>query len=65
MFDCPLLGREREKLKSIVTRTENRPVNCNKLGIQYYKEFKEYINNINWSDEQNKSSWYKLQKKCK
>jgi hypothetical protein len=56
IFDCPLLGKEMEKLISIVTRTENWPVNCNKLGTQYHKEFKEYKNNINWSDEQNKSS---------
>ena len=43
IFDCPLLEKEREKLKAVVTRTENWPVDCNKLGIQYYKNFKEYI----------------------
>ena len=34
IFDCPLLEKEREKLKLIVTRTENWPVSCNKLGVQ-------------------------------
>jgi len=55
IFDCPLLEKEREKLKAVVTRTENWPVSCNKLGIQYHKKFKEYIDNINWNEEQSKS----------
>jgi len=56
IFDCPLLEKEREKLKAVVTRTENWPVSCNKLGVQYHKEFKEYVDNINWKEEQSKSS---------
>ena len=34
IYDCPLLEKEREKLKAVVTRTENLPVSCNKLGVQ-------------------------------
>ena len=57
IFDCPLLEKESEKLKAVVTRTENWPVSCNKLGVQYRKKkFKEYIDNINWNEEQSKSS---------
>jgi len=56
IFDCPLLEKEREKLKAIVTRIENWPVSCNRLGIQYHKKFKEYVGNINWNEAQSKSS---------
>jgi len=55
IFDCPLLQKERGKLKAVVTRTENWPVSCNKLGVQYHKKFK-YIDNISWNKEQSKSS---------
>jgi len=56
IFDCPLLENEREKLKAAVTRTENWPVSCKKLGVEYNKKFKEYVDNINWNEEQSKSS---------
>ena len=56
IFDCPLLEKERKKLKAVVTRTENWPVSCNKLGVQYHKKFKEYIDNISCNEEQSKSS---------
>ena len=56
IFDCPLLEQEREKLKAVVTRTENWPVSGNKLGVQYHKKFKEFVDNINWNEEQSKSS---------
>jgi len=45
IFDCPLLEKEREKLKALVTRTENWPVNSNILGTHYYKNLKEYRQN--------------------
>jgi len=51
IFDCPLLEKEREKLKAVVKRTENWSVSCNKLGIQHYKNFKEYIDKISWKIE--------------
>jgi len=40
VFDCPLLEKEREKLKAVVTRTENWAVSCNKLGVQFHKNSK-------------------------
>ena len=42
-LDCTLLEKGREKLKSVVKRIENWPVNCNRLGTYYHKNFKEYI----------------------
>jgi len=40
IFDCPLLEKKREKLKAVVTRTENWPVSCNKLGVQYSEKIR-------------------------
>jgi len=51
IFDCTLLEQERDKQKTVVTRTENWPVSYNKLSIKYYKNFKEYINKIIWNKE--------------
>jgi len=51
LFDCTLLEQERDKLKAVVTRTENWPVSYNKLSIKYYKDFKEYIDKIIWNKE--------------
>jgi len=31
LFDCTLLEQERDKLKAVVTRTENWPVSYNKV----------------------------------
>jgi len=56
IFDCPLLEKEREKLKAEVASTENWEVSCNKLGVDYHKKFKVYVDNINWNEEQSKSS---------
>jgi len=51
IFDCALLEKEREKLKAEVKRSENWPVNCNKLAVQYHRIFKEYIDNISWNED--------------
>jgi len=51
LFDCSLLEQERDKLKVMVTRTENWPLSYNKLSIKYYKTFKEYIDKIIWNKE--------------
>jgi len=56
IFDCPLLEKEREKLKAVVKRTENWPASCNKLGVQYHRIFKEYIDNISWNEDQSTNS---------
>ena len=49
IFDCPLLENRSDKDK-------NWPVSCNKLGVQYHKKFKEYIDNISCNEEHSKSS---------
>jgi len=51
IFDCPLLKKEREKLKAEVKRSENWPVSCNKLAVQYHRIFEEYIDNISWNED--------------
>jgi hypothetical protein len=56
IFDCPLLEKEKEKLKAVVTKTETWPVSCNKLGLQYYNKFKEFIDKISWNEEHSTSS---------
>jgi len=52
----PSARERKEKTKRIVTRTEKWPVSCNKLGVQYHKKFKEYVDNIMWNEEQRNSS---------
>jgi hypothetical protein len=51
IFDCPLVQKEREKLKAVVKRSQNWPVSCNKLAVQYHRIFKEYIDNISWNED--------------
>jgi hypothetical protein len=51
LFNCTLPEQERDKLKAVVTRTENWPVSYNKLSIKYYKNFKEYRDKIIWNKE--------------
>jgi hypothetical protein len=51
IFDCPLLQKEREKLKAVVKMSENWSVGCNKLAVQYHRIFKEYIDNISWNED--------------
>jgi len=45
-FDCKLLEQDRVKLKAVVTRSEKWPVSKDKLSIKFYKNFKEFMNNI-------------------
>ena len=46
LFDFKLLERDRVRLKAEVTRSENWPVSRDKLGIKFYKYFKEFTGNI-------------------
>jgi hypothetical protein len=46
LFDCKLLEHNRDRLKAVVTRSENWPVNKDTLSIKFYKFFKEFTNNI-------------------
>jgi hypothetical protein len=48
IFECSKLEQERDKLKAVITRTEKWPASFNKLSTTYYKNFKEFIDKINW-----------------
>jgi len=50
-LQCTIFDHERDKLKAVVTRTENWPVSYNKLSTTYYKNFKEYIDTIIWDKD--------------
>ena len=41
-----LLAHDRDRLKAVVMRSENWPVSKDKLSIKFYKNFKEFTNNI-------------------
>ena len=43
LFDCKLLQHDRDRLEATVTWSENRPVSKDKLGIKFYKNFKEFM----------------------
>ena len=40
LFNSTLLEQEKDKLKTVVTRTENLSVSYKKLGTKYYKTSK-------------------------
>ena len=46
LLDCKLLEHDRLRLKAEVTWSEKWPVSRDKLGIKFYKYFKEFTNNI-------------------
>jgi hypothetical protein len=46
LFDCKLLEHDRVRLKSEVTQSKKWPVSREKLGIKFYKYFKEFTSNI-------------------
>jgi hypothetical protein len=46
LFDCKLLEHDRDRLTTMVLRSENWPVSKDKLSIQLYDSFKEFTNNI-------------------
>ena len=45
-YECKILEHKRDKLKAAVIRSENWPVNKDKLSIKFYKNFKEFANSI-------------------
>jgi hypothetical protein len=46
VYDCKLHDQERGKLKAAIIRPDSWPVNKNKLGVKYYKNFKVFADNI-------------------
>jgi hypothetical protein len=46
LYDCKLHDHKRDKLKAAVTTPGRWPVSKDNLGVKYYKNFKEFTNNI-------------------
>jgi hypothetical protein len=46
IYECKLYENERDRLKAAVRLPENWPISRNKLCTNYYKNFKEFTNNI-------------------
>jgi hypothetical protein len=46
IFQCELLGRERDKLISGVAKTDNWPISRNRLILEHFKSFSKFIHEI-------------------
>ena len=46
LYESRLLENDRDRLKAAVIRSENWSVSKDKLIIKFYKNFKEFTNNI-------------------
>jgi hypothetical protein len=46
LYDCKLDEHDRDRPKAAVIRSESWPVRKDILGIKYYKNFKEFTDNI-------------------
>jgi hypothetical protein len=51
IFDFKLQENERDRLKAVATRSEKWPVSRGKLGLKYYKNFKQFTENIVLNNE--------------
>jgi hypothetical protein len=46
IYSCNLQEQERDRLRAVITRSEQWPVSKNKLVIIYYRNFKQFTDNI-------------------
>jgi ribonuclease HI len=46
IYNCELQDQERDKLKAVVAKTEKWPISKTKLMLKFYKEFKQFTDNI-------------------
>ena len=51
LFECKHHEHDRDKLKAAALRSGSWPVSKDKLGIKYYKNFKEFTDNIQLNTE--------------
>jgi hypothetical protein len=51
IYSCNLQELERDRLKAEITRSEKWPVSKIKLVQKYYKNFKQFTNNIVLNEE--------------
>jgi hypothetical protein len=50
LYDCELVGKERDKLKVAVLRQEDWPVRKDVLISKYGKDFKEFTESISFNN---------------
>jgi len=46
IYDCKLLEQEISRLKAVVILTDKWPVSRDKLSTKFYRNFKEFMDNI-------------------
>jgi len=46
IYSCNIQEQERDRLKAVITRSEQWPISKNKLVLKYYKTFKQFTDNI-------------------
>jgi len=46
IYGCNFQEQERDRLKAVITRPEQWPVSKNKHVLKYYKNFKQFTENI-------------------
>ena len=46
IYSCKLQEQERDRLKAVITRSEQWPISKNKLVLKYYKNFKQFTDSI-------------------
>jgi len=51
IYSCNLQEEERDRLKPMITRSEQWPVSKNKLVLKYHKNFKQFTDNIGLNKE--------------
>jgi hypothetical protein len=46
IYCCNLQEEKRDRLKAVITRSEQWPICKNKLVLKYYKNFKQFTDNV-------------------
>jgi hypothetical protein len=46
IYSCNLQEQERDRLKAVITRSEQWPISKNKVVLKYYKNFKQFTDSI-------------------
>ena len=46
IYSCSLQEQERDRLKAVITRSEQWPINKNKFVLKYYKNFTQFTDSV-------------------
>jgi len=46
IYSCNLQEQERDRLKAVITRSEQWPISKTKLVLKYYKNLKQFTDSI-------------------